>query len=95
MKNLLLGIMILASGFSFAQQREDLNLRGERKRVAQGVRSGEISRREAAIIHNQANDVRQAKRIAKADGVVTPRERAIIAREDRQLDKTIYRAKHN
>jgi hypothetical protein len=95
MKNLLLGIMILASGLSFAQQREDINLRGERKRVAQGVRSGEINRREAAVIHNQAKDVKQAKRIAKADGVVTPRERAVVAREDRQLDRTIYRAKHN
>lgn len=95
MKNLLLGMMILASGLSFAQQREDINLRGERKRVAQGVRSGEINRREAAVIHNQAKDVKQAKRIAKADGVVTPRERAVVAREDRQLDRTIYRAKHN
>ncbi|SEW47813.1 hypothetical protein SAMN05421841_3631 [Chryseobacterium wanjuense] len=95
MKNLLLGIMILASGLSFAQQREDINLRGERKRVVQGVRSGEINRREAAVIHNQAKDVKQAKRIAKADGVVTPRERAVVAREDRQLDRTIYRAKHN
>lgn len=95
MKNLLLGIMILASGLSFAQQREDINLRGERKRVAQGVRSGEINRREAAVIHNQAKDVKQAKRIAKADGVVTPRERAVVARQDRQLDRTIYRAKHN
>lgn len=88
-------MMILASGLSFAQQREDINLRGERKRVAQGVRSGEINRREAAVIHNQAKDVKQAKRIAKADGVVTPRERAVVAREDRQLDRTIYRAKHN
>jgi hypothetical protein len=95
MKNLLLGTLILVSGLSFAQQREDLNLRGERNRVAQGIRSGEINPREAAIIRKQANDVKQAKRIAKADGVVTPRERAFIAREDRQLDRTIYRAKHN
>lgn len=86
---------MLASGLSFAQHREDLSLRGERNRVAQGIRSREISPREASIIRKQANDVKQTKRIARADGRITPRERAFIAKEDRQLDRTIYRAKHN
>lgn len=95
MKNLVLSIAILASVMSFAQQKEDRNLRGERKRVAQGVKSGEIDKREAVVIHNQARDVKQAKRAATADGQVTVKERAKIAKQDRQLDRTIRRKKHN
>lgn len=95
MKNLVLGIAVLASAISFAQQREDRNLKGERKRVAQGVKSGEINKREAVVIHEQAKDVKQAKRAAAADGQVTIKERAKIARQDRQLDRTIRRNKHN
>ena len=45
MKNLVLSFAILTSVLSFAQQREDRNLRGERKRVAQGIKSGEIKPR--------------------------------------------------
>lgn len=95
MKNLVLSITILASVLCFAQQREDRNLRGERKRVAQGVKSGEINKKEAAVIHEQAKDVKQAKRAAAADGQVTVKEKAKIARQDRQLDRTIRRKKHN
>ena len=95
MKNLVLAIALFSSVFAFSQQKEDWNLRGERKRTAQGIQSGEINKKEAAIIHKQARDVKQAKRNALADGVVTPKERAKVAVQDRQLDRTIKRAKHN
>lgn len=95
MKNLVLAIALFSSVFAFSQQKEDWNLRGERKKTAQGIQSGEINRKEAAVIHKQARDVKQAKRRALADGVVTPKERAKVAVEDKQLDKTIRRAKHN
>ena len=95
MKNLVLAIALFSSVFAFSQQKEDWNLRGERKRTAQGIQSGEINRKEAAVIHKQARDVKQAKRRALADGVVTPKERAKVAVQDKQLDRTIRRAKHN
>ena len=95
MKNLVLAIALFSSVFAFSQQKEDWNLRGERKRTAQGIQSGEINKKEAAVIHKQARDVKQAKRRALADGVVTPKERAKVAVQDKQLDKTIRRAKHN
>ena len=95
MKNLVLTIALFSSVFAFSQQKEDWNLRGERKRTAQGIQSGEINKKEAAVIHKQARDVKQAKRRALADGVVTPKERAKIAVQDKQLDRTIRRTKHN
>lgn len=95
MENLVIATTILISTISFAQQREDWNLRSERKRTSQGIRSGEIKPREAVAIERQARDVKQAKRAALADGKITVGERANIARQDKQLDKTIYRKKHN
>jgi hypothetical protein len=95
MKNLVLAIALFSSVFAFSQQKEDWNLRGERKRTVQGIQSGEINRKEAAVIHKQAKDVKQAKKRAVADGVITPKERAIIAVQDKQLDRTIRRTKHN
>ena len=95
MKNLVLAIALFSSVFAFSQQKEDWNLRGERKRTAQGIQSGEINKKEAAVIHKQARDVKQAKRRALADGVVTPKERAKVAVQDKQLDRTIKRTKHN
>ena len=95
MKNLVLSFAILTSVLSFAQQREDRNLRGERKRVAQGIKSGEIKAIVAVAIEKPAQDVKQAKRAAAADGQITVKERAKIARQDKQLDRTINRKKHN
>ena len=77
------------------KRNENTNLRGEKVRVAQGVRSGEITRGEAVVIKKQAQDVKQATQAARADGVVTRAERARIAKQDAQLDRTIRRTKHN
>lgn len=75
--------------------KENRNLKGERKRVAQGVRSGEITKPELVKINNEKKDVKKAVKCATADGVVTKKEKARIARQDRQLDRTIARTKHN
>jgi hypothetical protein len=78
-----------------AQQREDLNLKGERARLKQGIQSREVTRGEARKVRKEMHDVQEAKADAKADGIITRNERKEIAREDRQLDRTIRRVKHN
>lgn len=95
MKKTVLVLTILSFGISFAQQREDFNLKGEKKRVVNGVKSGEINKSEAVVISKQAEDVKRAENKAKADGIITKNERARIAKQDAQLDRTIYRKKHN
>lgn len=80
--------MVLVSSISYGQT-------ADRARVAQGVRSGEITRVEAAKIAKEKQDVRQSKRIAAADGVVSPAEKQIIRKEKRQVNRTICRTKHN
>lgn len=96
MKKTLFSILALvALAGSLQAQTEKSTLRDERIRTAHGIRSGAITRGEAALIKKQAKDVRRARRLAMADGKVSPRERVMIAHQDRQLDRTIRRSKHN
>lgn len=95
MKKIIIGAFLLTASVSFAQQKEDMNLRGEKRRVANGIKSGEINKHEAKVIDTKAQQLQLAKEKAKADGEVSARERAKIARKDAQLDRTIYKKKHN
>ena len=67
----------------------------QQQRIRQGVRSGSLTRREAARLEREQRDVRQDKRAAKADGTVTTQERAEIRHNENQANRQIYRAKHN
>jgi uncharacterized protein HemX len=67
----------------------------QQQRVRQGVRSGELTRKETQQIRGQQQEIRQDKQEAKSDGVVTKQERAAIHREQNQASRNIYRKKHN
>ena len=67
----------------------------QQKRIRPGMNTGEITAVERTVIAEQQQDVRQAKRRAKADGQVTKGERARIHQEQNEASRSIYRKKHN
>jgi len=68
----------------------------ERSRIAQGAKSGELTRPEAKRLANEQKEIRKDVRTAKNDdGHIGPRERKQIKREQRRASHHIYRAKHN
>jgi hypothetical protein len=67
----------------------------QRDRIRQGVRSGELTRRETRRVVETQRDVRQLERAYKSDGVLTRRERADLHREQNQASRQIYRQKHD
>lgn len=67
----------------------------QQKRIKQGVQSGELTRRETLELERQQANVQRSKRKAKADGVVTPRERAIIKSKQQRASVNIARQKHD
>ncbi len=69
--------------------------KSQQLRIHQGVKNGELTRREAHRLENQQKAVQHRKRIAKADGVVTPGERKQIRQEQNRASKNIYLKKHN
>jgi hypothetical protein len=67
----------------------------QRERIAQGIRSGELTRPEARrLVRGEAN-LHRHERAAKSDGVVTPRERAALQRHADRMSSRIWRQKHD
>lgn len=73
----------------------DQRQENQAQRIRQGVQSGELTRPEARrLVHGQ-RELRRDERAAKADGVVTGRERAQLQREASQQSRRIHRQKHD
>ncbi len=67
----------------------------QRNRVKQGVRSGELTRHETKAIAHQKKEMHQDVKAVKADAVITTAEKKEIKQDNKQLNKSIYRKKHN
>ena len=98
------GISVGLASFTFAQEGTagdtrtpviNKRQRHQQRRIYQGVRSGELTRRETVRLQREQYGVRRVERKAKSDGTVTARERARLHREQNQASRHIYRAKHN
>ena len=93
---LALGVTTFA-GLAFADPTPRIDCREARQhaRIREGVRSGELTRREAFRLRAGQRDVHFMERRAKADGVVTARERARITAVQNHENRAIWRKKHN
>jgi len=94
----LCGLLVLAAALASAQTatpRVAKRQLRQQARIEQGVKSGELTPRETKRLELQQGKIQADKRKAKADGVVTPAERAKLAREQNRSSRTIYRLKHN
>ena len=69
--------------------------RNQEARIAEGVRSGELTRPEARNLQQQQRTIQTEKRAARADGVVTSAERRQIKRQQAHANRAIYKKKHN
>ena len=91
--------VVLLLGFGAASQaatpRIDARESSQESRIDQGVRSGELTRVEAAGLRHGQYVVDIKQRIASADGVVTAAERVAISREQNQQSRRIARQKQD
>jgi len=69
--------------------------RHQQNRIRQGVRSGELSARETWRLEAEQARIRALEARAKANGYVSPYERARINRELNQANRHIRRQKHD
>lgn len=67
----------------------------QQNRIDQGVASGHLTRKEAAKLEKGQAKIARMENRAKADGVVTARERANITREQDKQSREIYKQTHN
>jgi hypothetical protein len=89
----LLAVIIPAAGLA---QGVNERQRNQRERIQQGVRSGELTRVEAARLRRQEAQIRlNEARARRSGGQFTPRERARIQRQLNRESRRIYRQKHD
>ncbi len=102
--NILFGVLLIAgiavnSNVSAqatpAKRRIVVHERNQSKRIHEGVKSGELTHREAKTLRTDEKDLHQDTKMAKADGKVTVAERKDLRKEAKQDSRAIYRKKHN
>lgn len=64
-------------------------------RIQAGVKSGELTRREAVALRAEQAALRAEERRYRRDGVLTPRERADLRRDQNRASRHIARQKHD
>jgi hypothetical protein len=92
-------LTLVAAAPAFADGSRDpgVNARqhNQHARVHQGVRSGELTRRETHRLREEQRDVRQLERAYKSDGSLTRAERVDLHHEQNQASRHIRRQKHD
>ncbi len=106
MKKIIILTFLLAGGVFFTAQAQSENAATKTPvanvkqinqvgRIAHGQANGELTRHEARMLKKEQRHIRRVKRRAKADGVVTNGEKAVINRKQRRANRHIYRQKHD
>jgi hypothetical protein len=97
----MLALTALAPAIASADQRGTRDPRvntrqqAQRERIQQGVRSGELTRREAHSAREDQRDIGQLERAYKSDGKLTGAERRDLNHEQNQASRELYRDKHD
>ncbi len=97
----LVAVMISATGLAQGRRycrNNGVNerQRDQQQRIRQGIRSGELTRVEAARLERREAQIRLDEAIARrSGGEFTGRERARIQRELDRSSRDIYRQKHD
>ena len=94
----LLSIMIFAGILAAQAQhtpRVDQRQEAQRHRIQNGVKTGELTRVEAADARHGQRSIKRAECRAKADGMVTPQERARLNHKQNKAGRQLQRNKHD
>lgn len=67
----------------------------QQQRIDQGVKSGQLTNKEAARLEKGQDRIETMEDKAKADGTVTPKERARLHKAQDNQSRKIYREKHD
>lgn len=95
---LLSSVFVLALGISVSAQKTpsvDRREHRQQRRINQGVKSGELTKREAARMEAQQARTNRLEAKAKSDGKVTVKERARLQHRENKTSRRIYRQKHD
>ncbi len=87
--------LAIAGAASAGTPHYDARQHNQRGRIVNGVQNGELTMRETRRLAAGQVHLNRVENRAKADGVVTGRERAHLQHEANQQSRRIYRQKHD
>lgn len=89
--------LFFTAGALAQEKTPNLDKREKRqeKRIEQGVKSGELNKRETARLEARESKLRADEAKAKADGKVTTKERAKLQHEANKTSRHNYGQKHD
>jgi hypothetical protein len=91
-----IGVLLSSAAYAEeAQANKPSRLQKQAKRISSGVASGSLTRGEAKNLRNHAEEIRDVKEGARADGVVNNEEREYLDGLKDQQSKRIHRQKHD
>lgn len=93
--SLALAAPLAAFAQSTATPRFDQRQANQEQRIQQGVQSGSLTPREAVRLENGQDRLQTKEDKAKADGVVTRQERALLQHAENKQSARVYKQKHD
>ena len=98
-KIILFALLVFGITFSVDAQRATPRVTKkqyhQQKRIAGGLASGKLTKKEFKQLERQQRRVRKHKKYVKADGIVTGHERSSLNKHQHAASGNIYRKKHN
>ena len=90
-------ITFLVASAAFAEVKVDRRQERQQARIAQGVKDGQLTAKEAAHLETKEARLQAEKRDMREDhgGTLTPAERAKLNRQQNRLSKDIAHQKHD
>ncbi len=85
---------LMAQGLALAGEVKDRE-ENQEDRIAQGIKSGELTAKEAGDLEKGEAKIERDREKALADGKMTPKEKRKLNREENKESKKIYNKKHN
>ena len=96
MKQGILALMIVSMiGFSAEGRRDQRREVRQQARIAEGVKSGELTHHEAKKLRKKQRKIDHMQNKAMEDGVMTPEEKMRIEKAQDRQSKAIYNQKHD
>lgn len=90
-----LGFTMASSAQNAPASTVDKREANQKERIKEGVKSGELTKKEAKDLKKQQQHIKKAEAKANADGVVTDAEKAKLDRKQDKASKKIAKQKHD
>jgi 3-hydroxymyristoyl/3-hydroxydecanoyl-(acyl carrier protein) dehydratase len=100
MKKKIMFAALLIIGFSAALSAQntpkvDARQSTQKARIRDGVKDGELTKKEAKIVRAEQRHIKKVEKKAKSDGEITAKERAKLDRKQDRASKRIVKQKND